>query len=129
MSSHQEKLLFSERLKESLLKANHPLSPTFLAKQFNFRYQGEAISVQSANNWLLGKAIPNQDKLSILAIWLNVSNQWLRFGDNDAITQQMLEPSNNTASNEDLNFFLKYKSLTNSQKQLIQNLIDEFTLL
>ncbi|MEF9958284.1 MAG: hypothetical protein RR767_13960, partial [Acinetobacter sp.] len=81
MSSQTEKTKFSKRLKQALLDSNHPISPTYLSNEFNNRYDGQAVSVQSANNWLLGKSIPNQDKLSILAIWLNVSNQWLRFGD------------------------------------------------
>ena len=81
MSSQEEKKLFAERLKQALMDNGHPISPTYLSKEFNNRYDGTSISVQSANNWLLGKAIPSQDKLSILAIWLNLSNKWLRFGD------------------------------------------------
>lgn len=110
-------------MKEALQNAKHPISPTYLSKEFNHRYDGQAISVQSANNWLLGKAIPNQDKLAILAIWLNVSNQWLRFGDETA----QLDSSLSDQDSIDLDFFLKFRALKSQQKVLIKNLIDEFS--
>lgn len=123
MSSQQEKKLFSKRLKEALQNAKHPISPTYLSKEFNHRYDGQPISVQSANNWLLGKAIPNQDKLAILAIWLNVSNQYLRFGEETA----QLDSSLSDQDSIDLDFFLKFQALKSQQKVLIKNLIDEFS--
>lgn len=121
MSNQQEKKLFAERLNKALLEAKHPISPTYLANEFNNRYNGQPISVQSANNWLLGKAIPNQDKLAILALWLNVSNQWLRFGDID----QTNTPNINSLESMDLDFLLKFRRLSNSQKKLVTSLIDE----
>ncbi|MGN0935640.1 MULTISPECIES: hypothetical protein [unclassified Acinetobacter] len=121
MSNLQEKLAFSERLKQALIDSNHPISPTYLSKEFNHRYDGTPVSVQSANNWLLGKAIPNQDKLAILSIWLNVTSQWLRFGDNTL-------GSSNLESNDqsELDYFLKFRTLNVSQKQIIKDLIDQF---
>ncbi|MCL6232947.1 MULTISPECIES: hypothetical protein [Acinetobacter] len=121
MSNLQEKLAFSERLKQALIDSNHPISPTYLSKEFNHRYDGAPVSVQSANNWLLGKAIPNQDKLAILSIWLNVTSQWLRFGDNTL-------GSSNLESNDqsELDYFLKFRTLNASQKQIIKDLIDQF---
>ncbi|TCM69983.1 hypothetical protein EC844_102259 [Acinetobacter calcoaceticus] len=120
MSNHQEKKAFSARLTQALIQARHPLSPTHIANEFNLRYLGQAISIQSANNWILGKAIPNQDKLAVLSIWLNVSNQWLRFGDADPQSSLAIE-----ANSEDIDFFLKYRSLTNLQKKLIHDLLQE----
>lgn len=125
MSNFDEKNFFSIRLKEALTQSKHPISPTYLSKEFNHRYAGQPISVQSANNWLLGKAIPNQDKLLILSIWLNVSTQWLRFGDVDA-SHAYNQNLNKTA---ELDYFLKYQSLSITQKQIIERLIDEFQAL
>lgn len=122
MSILDEKISFSERLKSALSKANHPISPTYLSNEFNLRYDGQPVSVQSANNWLLGKAIPNQDKLSLLAIWLNVSSQWLRFGD---IEQSSALKSPHIDS-IDADLLLKFKRLSKAQKIIIQNIIDEF---
>lgn len=126
MSSHrEEKQFFAQRLKSALQDRNHPISPTYLSNEFNNRYDGQPISVQSANNWLLGKAIPNQDKLSILSLWLNVSAQWLRFGEETEPSQQIIARS--SSDQLDLDYFMKYKRLPLSQKKLIQNLIDELS--
>ena len=124
-SNREEKQLFAQRLKTALKDRNHPISPTYLSNEFNNRYDGQPISVQSANNWLLGKAIPNQDKLSILSIWLNVSAQWLRFGEETVSTENSTTRS--SADQLDLDYFMKYKRLPLSQKKLLQNLIDEFS--
>lgn len=125
MSNQEEKKLFAERLKQALNAVGHPISPTYLSKEFNNRYDGTSISVQSANNWLLGKAIPSQDKLSILAIWLNVSNQWLRFGDQD------INPSAQISEHDagDLDYYLKFRALKNHHKDIIKKLIDELNQL
>ncbi len=120
MSNLKEKVLFSERLKKALNNANHPISPTYLSNEFNNRFDGQPISVQSANNWLLGKAIPSQNKLSLLAIWLNVSAQWLRFGEDE-------DDMNNILDIDLINVINKYKLLEQSQKNIVKQLIDEFT--
>lgn len=122
MSNFEEKTQFSQRLKKALSDANHPISPTFLSNEFNLRYSGQPVSVQSANNWLLGKAIPNQDKLALIALWLNVSSQWLRFGD----VNQDSNVDSNYSDPLDLELFKKFKSLNKRQKNIIHSLIDEF---
>lgn len=122
MSNLEEKNLFSQRLKNALAQANHPISPTYLSNEFNLRYEGQPVSVQSANNWLLGKAIPNQDKLSLLAIWLNVSSQWLRFGDADRQSKNNIDLIETT----EMDLFLKFRKLNTNQKLIIRNLVDEF---
>lgn len=121
MSSQKEKNLFAERLKKALNDSNHPISPTYLSREFNIRYDGQPISVQSANNWLLAKAIPNQDKLSILCHWLNISTQWLRFGE----TEQQQSSLASLIDTNDLDYFLKFRNLTPSQKKIIVSLVDE----
>lgn len=88
MNTPSEKLAFSERLRQQLILRQWPVnSPTWLAREFNLRYSGRPVSVQTASNWLAGSAIPAQDKLQVLASWLAVSSQWLRFGDEGAIGQ------------------------------------------
>lgn len=123
MSNIDEKLSFSERLKSALSQAKHPISPTYLSNEFNLRYDGQPVSVQSANNWLLGKAIPNQDKLSLLAIWLNVSSQWLRFGDVERESKNNI----NLIDSADIDLFMKFRCLNTNQKLIIQSLVDEFS--
>lgn len=81
MSSDHEKYAFSQRLQECLVRAGKSgYRPTDLAREFNRRYAGVPISMHAARKWLLGEAIPAQDKLLTLANWLQVAPEWLRFG-------------------------------------------------
>ena len=125
MSNLDEKIAFSLRLKQALTQAKHPISPTYLSREFNHRYSGQPVSVQSANNWLLGKAIPNQDKLLILSLWLNVSTQWLRFGDPDSNSSMTFNRAN--ANSKDVDLIIKIKSLTFGQRKIVEDLIEEFS--
>lgn len=82
MATHIEKLGFSERLLQSLEKSGiSTASPTALTRKFNLLYPDAEVSVQAVRRWLEGTAIPSQDKLVVLAAWLKVSPEWLRFGD------------------------------------------------
>ncbi|MDR0737054.1 MAG: hypothetical protein LBF51_09555 [Zoogloeaceae bacterium] len=75
---------FSARLKEAMKEAGYPARPIVLEREFNLRYWGNPVSVQAVTRWLKGEAIPAQDKLQLLAEWLQVEPQVLRFG-GDAI--------------------------------------------
>src|SRR5688500_1244042 len=76
-----ERELFSQRLRKILARAQYvPDSPTQLAREFNVRYSGKPVTVHAARKWLMGEAIPTQDKLRTLAQWLGVTAEWLRFG-------------------------------------------------
>lgn len=72
---------FSQRLQQALNNAAYsPDSPTQLAREFNVRFVGRPITVHAARKWLVGEAIPTQEKLRTLAQWLGVPAEWLRFG-------------------------------------------------
>lgn len=76
-----ERVGFSERLKQVLINAEYSGdSPTQLAREFNIRYGGQSITVHAARKWLIGEAIPTQEKLRALAQWFGVSAEWLRYG-------------------------------------------------
>ena len=83
-------------------------------------------SVQTASNWLSGTAIPNQDKLQILAAWLDISTQWLRFGE--------VSPTSKNCTKNDhkkIQFYLddlpkKIGLLSPKQKQIIYEIVNEF---
>jgi len=81
MNNLIERLKFSERLKSALSHANYSsYSPTNFAREFNLRYEGKPVTIHAARKWLLGEAIPTQEKLLALSRWLCVSAEWLRFG-------------------------------------------------
>jgi hypothetical protein len=71
---------FAERLRTALKGVGIRPSPTLVANEFNLRYWGKSITSHTARSWLLGKSIPMQDKLRVLADWLHVSADELRFG-------------------------------------------------
>ena len=81
MKASIEREDFSKRLQQALRNADYsPDSPTQLAREFNVRFSGRAITVHAARKWLVGEAIPTQEKLRTLAQWLGVPTEWLRFG-------------------------------------------------
>jgi len=75
-----EKLQFAERLCEAMTRAGYPLRPVVLEREFNTRFWGRSITLQAARRWLRGEAIPAQDKLQVLADWLGLPPEELRFG-------------------------------------------------
>lgn len=122
-----EKEAFSQRLKQELAKHGWAInSPTWLAREFNLRYSGQSVSVQTASNWLSGASIPSQDKLQILAAWLNVSSQWLRFGETD----HAVHSSSEEMTGQNIQLYLedlpnKIAQLNPKQKYLIYELVEE----
>jgi transcriptional regulator with XRE-family HTH domain len=87
MNPSIERESFSERLQQALRHADYsPDSPTQLAREFNIRFEGRPITVHAARKWLVGEAIPTQEKLRTLAQWLGVPAEWLRFGGTDGLS-------------------------------------------
>jgi len=81
MKAAFERKDFSERLQQALRNAKYsPDSATQLAREFNVRFSGNPVTVHAARKWLVGEAIPTQEKLRTLASWLGVPAEWLRFG-------------------------------------------------
>jgi len=82
MTLADEKQGFSKRLKEAMRKARVDVSsPTRIAREFNLRYHGDPVSTQAVRKWLSGNALPSQDKIRALGLWLDVTAHWLRFGE------------------------------------------------
>src|SRR6185295_6540569 len=82
MALGDEKQAFSKRLREALKRAEPVAAgPAALAREFNLRYEGTPVTVQAVRKWVSGRALPSQDKIRALALWLEVSPQWLRYGD------------------------------------------------
>jgi len=76
-----EKHLFASRLKAALTAAGYEPRPSVLEREFNLRYWGAPITFQAVRRWLRGDSIPSQDKLQVLAGWLGVEPQVLRYGE------------------------------------------------
>jgi hypothetical protein len=91
-----------------------------LSRDFNIRFAGRPITVHAARKWLVGEAMPTQDKMRALADWLHVPIMWLRFGGDE---------KNSTVSTADSDFKLAELKLI-SDLQLLdehhQTMVREF---
>lgn len=76
-----EKRAFGVRLVAALATAGRPAGAPQVLAEFNRLHPGTRVTVFAVRKWLSGAAIPTQDKLLLLANWLGVSAQWLRFGE------------------------------------------------
>lgn len=75
------KLEFAQRLRDAMQAAGLEPRPGVLVNLFNTHYWGRSVSFQAVSRWLRGEAIPEQDKLLVLATVLNVQPEVLRFGE------------------------------------------------
>lgn len=76
-----EKADFAQRLKDAMARQGYALRPVVLEREFNTRYWGRSVTLQAVRRWLRGEAIPSQDKVQVLAEWLKVEPEVLRFGE------------------------------------------------
>lgn len=113
---------FSQRLQKLLRDSHHsPDSPTELAREFNVRYPGAPITVHAARKWLVGEAIPTQDKMRTLADWLMVPIDWLRFG-GDAGHNEVRNPVA-SANSLDLKLIADMQLLDEQHKQIVREVV------
>ncbi len=83
------KLEFAQRLKAAMEAAGLEARPGVLLNLFNANYWGRSVSFQAVSRWLRGEAIPEQDKLLVLAGVLKIEPEVLRFG--EAVRQSVRE--------------------------------------
>ncbi len=76
-----DKLEFARRLRDAMQAAGLEPRPGVLVNLFNTHYWGRSVSFQAVSRWLRGQAIPEQDKLVVLAGVLNIQPEVLRFGE------------------------------------------------
>ena len=75
---------FAQRLRAALVAAGVVVSPTTLQRKFNAVSGDAAVSVHAVRKWIMGESIPTQRRIQVLATWLAVSPNWLRFGERTA---------------------------------------------
>jgi hypothetical protein len=135
MTIFKERKEFAERLQAALRQAKQPAdSPTALARGFNSRFPGSAITVHAARKWLMAESIPTQDKLRTLAQWLQVPAEWLRFGtalpDNGEESIAPVDPALGAMlaamSREDLKLVEALQALKEDERRLVQQMVQLF---
>lgn len=125
--SMNEKMEFAERLRTAMLAAGYPDRPAVLEREFNSRYWGRSVTFQAVSRWLGGKSIPSQDKLQVIAQWLKVEPQALRFGDRavTAIREQRAQWED-PAFYDDREAIDAFLALPNEQRKVVRDVIKAF---
>ncbi|MES2772253.1 MAG: XRE family transcriptional regulator [Pseudomonadota bacterium] len=75
-----EKTKFAQRLREAMEALGYEAKPSVLEREFNLRSWGKPMTLHGVRRWLRGETLPTQGKLMVLAEWLRVPPQQLRFG-------------------------------------------------
>lgn len=123
-SGMSEKYAFSDRLRAAMQAQGLPARPTVVEREFNKRWPGQPVSPQAAWNWLNARAMPSQDKLQVLAEWLHVEPEVLRFGERVRHTvqehRQRWGEDMNYAEREAVDVFLR---LPDHERRLIREVI------
>ena len=118
---------FASRLSVAVADKGIKVSPTVLGKLFNQHFQGRPVTPHTARNWLLGKAMPTQEKLVCLAKLLNTSPEQLRFGRSSEKTLMAdFDGVQTEVANVDQQFFKHYLALTETQRRVVRDVVGEF---
>ncbi len=129
MPKVSESQQFADRLRSALESAGVRASPTLVANAFNLRYHGRSITPHTARNWLLGKVMPTQDKLRVLAEWLQVSPDELRFGRAPGKTYVFeMNAGPIEMALADREMINRYLSLSQTERKIIRDVVSAFVL-
>lgn len=121
------KAQFAERLRAAMEAAGYEAKPAVLEREFNTRYWGRAMTLHGVRRWLRGETLPSQEKLLVLAEWLGVPPQQLRFG--SEVAQRVLQRRARWDSGigyQDRDIFEAFLKLPVPQRRLIREVILTF---
>lgn len=115
---------FADRLRAAMDKAGYPPKPALLEREFNLRWYGRPMTLHGVRRWLLGEAIPGQEKIVTLAEWLGVSPQILRYG---AEVEQRIEERaarwEEAIRYQEREVITAYLSLPQAQRKAVREII------
>lgn len=119
--------MFALRLKAALISAGYEPRPSVLEREFNLRYWGAPITFQAVRRWLRGDSIPSQDKLQVLARWLGIEPQVLRYGEQASQVFMPMQATWVVPVNEEEDEVLRiYRGLPEEQRQVLRQVILAF---
>ena len=112
---------FGERLVKACTKLGLPdIGPTRLQREFNLRSK-TPVTAHATRKWLVGESIPTQQKLRTLSRWLEVSPEWLRFGDESVDLEERPSPYGLLAT--EARMLANFRDLNGSHQLIISELI------
>ena len=122
----QERATLSIRLKSALKAKGIKPSPTLVSQRFN-EFSGNAVTPHTVRNWLLGKALPQYDKLLALGKWLEVSPSELRYGPVVGKKLVLVSTVGEIEINQiDRKFFDSYLNLPFEKQLIIRDIVDTY---
>ncbi len=118
---------FAARLEQAMAAKSIKHSPTVLANLFNSVFDGKAVAIITVRNWILGKSLPTQDKLVVLAKLLDTSAEQLRYGRHSEKTLMIsnADGSETLLTRNQQQLVRKYISLNKAQQRLVSDLVSE----
>lgn len=128
MSQTNESKAFAQRLRAALESSGIRTSPSVVASEFNLRYWGRSITPHTARNWLMGNSMPTQDKLRVLADWLQVSPDELRFGARDVSNENLSNALHEPVKLADREMLLRYLALPLADRKTIRDVVEAVSL-
>lgn len=124
---------FGKRLCHALQLRGKPISPVYVEREFNLRYRGNPVTPHAARKWLQGMAVPTQDKIHVLARWLDVDEEWLRWGPlNNSQPPGMPTPPPpankpqrpDTVRSDEMSFIQDWRLLLPQNQQLVRTIME-----
>ena len=121
---------FAARLEQAMSAKSIRRSSTVLAKLFNAKFDGKAVTIPTVSNWMHGFTMPTQDKLLVLAELLDTSAEHLRYGRNweKTLALQNADGSETELTSSQQRLVRKYIMLSASQQRLVNELVDVITV-
>lgn len=121
------KVQFADRLREAMKAAGYEPKPAVLEREFNTRFWGKPMTLHGVRRWLRGETLPSQEKLLVLAEWLAVPPQQLRYGvDVTRRVQQRRARWDSGIGYEDRDIFEAFLKLPVPQRKLLREVILTF---
>ncbi len=118
---------FAKQLREAMIREGYEAIPSVLEREFNLRCWGRSVSLHGVRRWLRGETMPTEDKLLVLAEWLKIEPQALRFGSEKIkkirANQQRWQEAIQHQERETFEAFL---ALPSPQKKIVREVILTF---
>ena len=114
---------FRDRLHRALRAENLSARPSAFARGFNLRADGAAVTPHAARKWLVGEAIPTQERMVILANWLNVTAAWLRFGAADETEHHNARELADSLTQDETDLVRAVIALSKPSQAVVQELV------
>lgn len=119
---------FANRLRDAMLAAGYEARPSVLEREFNLRYMGQPMTLHGVRRWLLGESLPRQDKVLVLAEWLRIPPQQLRYGmEVEKRIQQQAARWDEGIGYQEREIFEAFLSLPAPQRKVVREVIQAFT--